>query len=460
MLYNSSSTHSPLETPFSTRVSSPLHEEALLSNTNDTNTATFTHPLLASSPCTADTASASKAASLPPGLENIAVPEAATFLPVGVDGNMIPDNSATPSLVSLSSPPALAPFSPPSQLLSPTSLHPSPYQTPPHVHVIPSLSQSYPLDDLLDYEHGLELLSPPSPLSRTDSPFELAGLSPRPGMTERSTLLLADSGEQISAAPVDNITNSTRNTYLSFSSPTLSASSVFPSSETGYENDSSSSEISSTFSSPSVASNRLGDIGWESLPPHDDQPCLHRSMSPLSSRSSPFSVNHPQLQPHHRQQQEWNTEWASMRISVPALSASITRPQESGARRPMIPDDNEYGDHADIQTLGPRNNTRSPSATDSATTAEIHTKESATPLSSNFDTDTGSELSDLGILSLSDEEYGASTSAAAALRSRSVVYTRSDGGNGVRRDRGMGGSVIEDGNESDTSSWSLAGGSQ
>jgi len=151
-----------------------------------------------------------------------------------------------------------------------------------------------------------------------------------------------------------------------------------------------------------------------------------------------------------------------MRISVPAVSASITRPQESDARRHMIPSDNEYGDHADTQTLGPRNNTRSPSATDSATTwtsasAEIHPLESATRLSSNFDTDTGSELFDLDILSLSDEEYGASTSAA-ALRSRSVLGE--DGGNGVRRDGEMGGSVIGDGNESDTSSWSLAGGSQ
>ena len=73
------------------------------------------------------------------------------------------------------------------------------------------------------------------PLSRTDSPFKLAGLSPRPDMAERSTLLLADSGEQISAVPVDNITNSTRNTYLSFSSPMLSTSSNFPSSETGYD---------------------------------------------------------------------------------------------------------------------------------------------------------------------------------------------------------------------------------
>ncbi|KAF9528063.1 hypothetical protein CPB83DRAFT_855262 [Crepidotus variabilis] len=47
--------------------------------------------------------------------------------------------------------------------------------SPPLQHV-PSLSQSYPQD--LDYEHGLELLSPPS--SRSDSPFDMADLSPKP----------------------------------------------------------------------------------------------------------------------------------------------------------------------------------------------------------------------------------------------------------------------------------------
>ncbi|KAF8165929.1 hypothetical protein B0H34DRAFT_256111 [Crassisporium funariophilum] len=46
----------------------------------------------------------------------------------------------------------------------------------PHPHLIPSLSQMYPQE--LDYEHGLELISPPS--SRSDSPFEMTmgGISP------------------------------------------------------------------------------------------------------------------------------------------------------------------------------------------------------------------------------------------------------------------------------------------
>ena len=41
---------------------------------------------------------------------------------------------------------------------------------------VPSLSQSYPQE--LEIEHGLELLSPPS--SRSDSPFSMANISPRP----------------------------------------------------------------------------------------------------------------------------------------------------------------------------------------------------------------------------------------------------------------------------------------
>ncbi|KJA17742.1 hypothetical protein HYPSUDRAFT_1005915 [Hypholoma sublateritium FD-334 SS-4] len=44
--------------------------------------------------------------------------------------------------------------------------------------MVPSLSQSYPQD--LDYEHDLELLSPPS--SRSESPFSLAALSPNEGL--------------------------------------------------------------------------------------------------------------------------------------------------------------------------------------------------------------------------------------------------------------------------------------
>jgi hypothetical protein len=155
--------------------------------------------------------------------------------PPGQSVDIIPSWSP---LVLPSSPPAVALSSPWSQLLYPTGSQHSPYQTP-HVHAIPSLSQSYPLDDLLDYEHGLELLSPPSPLSRTDSPFELAGLSPKPELGERSTRD-QDSGAQISGVHVDSITNSTSTAYLSFSaSPALSASSVFASSENGYENDSS-----------------------------------------------------------------------------------------------------------------------------------------------------------------------------------------------------------------------------
>ncbi|PPQ92763.1 hypothetical protein CVT25_003872 [Psilocybe cyanescens] len=45
-----------------------------------------------------------------------------------------------------------------------------------HSYTVPSLSQSYPQD--LDYEHGLELLSPPS--SRSESPFSMAAMSPNP----------------------------------------------------------------------------------------------------------------------------------------------------------------------------------------------------------------------------------------------------------------------------------------
>ncbi|KAF8178039.1 hypothetical protein BJ912DRAFT_671819 [Pholiota molesta] len=48
--------------------------------------------------------------------------------------------------------------------------------------IIPSLSQSYPQD--LDYEHDLELLSPPS--SRAESPFSFAALSPDQGHSSRT----------------------------------------------------------------------------------------------------------------------------------------------------------------------------------------------------------------------------------------------------------------------------------
>ncbi|KAF8967494.1 hypothetical protein BDZ97DRAFT_1755920 [Flammula alnicola] len=48
--------------------------------------------------------------------------------------------------------------------------------------VVPSLSQSYPQE--LDYEHGLELLSPPS--SRSASPFSMAGMSPNQDQGQRA----------------------------------------------------------------------------------------------------------------------------------------------------------------------------------------------------------------------------------------------------------------------------------
>ena len=396
----------------------------------------------------------------PPGLANIAVPP---FLPVSVDGTGIPDSSATslPPLVPLSSSSAFALSSPPSQLLSPTWSHPSPYQTPPHVHAVPSLSQSFPLDDILDYEHGLELLSPPSPLS----PFELTGLSPRPGIVERSTLFSAGSGdsrEQVSASPVGS-TNSTRSTtYVSFSSPVLSASSRFPS-ENGHENDFSPGEISSTFSSPFLAPTRLGDTGSESLSSHD-QARLSLSSPPLSSGSAPpFDV--------YYLRRERNTGWTSTRDSVSDFSAVTTRSHESDARYPTNSfNDNISDDYADTQTLRTRSlSTRKVTefVATASTSTEIHPLKSAARLSrlttSDSDFDTGSELSDLDFLNMS---YEASASAPAAasgsvgLGSRSVVYTGTDGGGVLGRAAGIGGQRIEDGNESDTSSWSLAGGSE
>ena len=470
VLYNSSSTHSPLETPLSTKVSSPLSEVALLSKSKTDDINTSTYPLMAplqppsSSPFAMANASASNVESFPPGLADIAVPGVAPFMPVSVEGTRIPDSSATslPPIIPPSSPSALAPSSFPTQLLSPTSPHPSPYQTPPHVHAIPSLSQSYPLDDVLDYEHGLELLSPPSPLSRTDSPFELTGLSPRSGMVDRSTLLSVGR-DQFSASPVDS-TNSTRSTtYVSFSSPALSASSRVPS-ENGYENDFSPSEISSTFSSPLVVPTRLGDIGSESLSPHD-QARLGLSL-PLTS-SLPFDDSHLR--------RERNAGWTSTRALVSDFSAVPTRSHESDARRSIISfNDNISDDYADTQTLrtrSPSTRTLTESVATTSTSTEIHRLESAAQLSrvttGDSDFDTGSDLSDLDFLSMSAGEYETSASAPAAaggsvgFGSRAVVYTGTGDGSGVLRGaRGIRGPGIEDGNESDTSSWSLAGGSE
>ena len=68
---------------------------------------------------------------------------------------------------------------------------------------------------------------------------------------------------------------------------------------------------------------------------------------------------------------------------------------------------------------------------------------------------------------MSAGEYEASASAAATvsgsvgLGTRLVVYAGTEGGSGVLgRAGGIGGLGIEDGNESDTSSWSFAGGSE
>jgi hypothetical protein len=76
---------------------------------------------------------------------------------------------------------------------------------------------------------------------------------------------------------------------------------------------------------------------------------------------------------------------------------------------------------------------------------------------SDSDFDTGSELSDLDFLNVSVEEYEAS--ALAGLGSRSVVYNDGSGGV-VGRTGGIRGPGTRDGNESDTSSWSFAGGSE
>lgn len=142
-----------------------------------------------------------------------------------------------------------------------------------------------------------------------------------------------------------------------------------------------------------------------------------------------------------------------------------TRSHESDARPPVISFNGYLSDsYADTQTLNPRN-TRSPSmrtvtksVSTTSTSSEIHPLESAARLSrvttSDSDFDTGSEMSDLDFLSMSAEEYEASASAPA------VVYTGTDGRRVLGRAGGNGGPGMEDGNESDTSSWSLAGGSE
>jgi len=111
------------------------------------------------------------------------------------------------------------------------------------------------------------------------------------------------------------------------------------------------------------------------------------------------------------------------------------------------------------------------SVVSTSTSTEIHLLETAARLSrvttSDSDFDTGSELSDLDFMSMSGGEYEASASAPAAasglvgLGSQSVLYSGTGNGSGVvGRPGGIGGPGIEDGNESDTSSWSLAGNSE
>ena len=404
VLCNTSSTNSPFDSPFAAQVSIPLPEEALLlpkSKTDDS----ASHPSLASFQplCVAGTTGISIESfppRSPPGLVSQASNMAtAPLLPVAdIDSNVIPNGSLTPPHPIIS-PPDLAL---PSPLPSLPDSRTSPYQTP-HIHPIPSLSQSYPLDDLLDYEHGLELLSPPSPLSRNDSPFELAGLSPRPDIG--STLLLARNGSgdrRINETPTMPVDNIARSIYL-FSSPTLSAaSSVSASSENGYENDFSQSEFSSTFSSPIVPPTRLGPGSPESNTQH-----------PIMTFSNVYNNNHTDTQ-RFRPRNGTGSPWTVMnRTTTATTSTSSQQPFESAA---------------------------------------THISRMTTSASDN-----GSELSDLDFLSMSAEEYGAFTLSPGAATGGSVGLGRPVSGRGgvvTGRVRGI------DGSESDTSSWSLAGGSE
>jgi hypothetical protein len=81
-----------------------------------------------------------------------------------------------------STPLVQSPFSTQVSPGSSSSTSPKPLPPFPHSHAILSLSQSYPQE--LDYEHGLELLSPPS--SRADSPFSMAEVSPNEGLRSLS----------------------------------------------------------------------------------------------------------------------------------------------------------------------------------------------------------------------------------------------------------------------------------
>jgi len=125
----------------------------------------------------------------------------------------------------------------------------------------------------------------------------------------------------------------------------------------------------------------------------------------------------------------------------------------------------ECEDNADSQTLSPGNRTRSPwTMANRTVTASMWAAQMSRVAMGESDFDTGGELSDLEFLGMSAEEYEASAPVVAmnrgggfvGFRSRSGVYTGAGGGNGmVGSVGGIGGSRRGDGNESDTSSWSL-----
>ena len=101
-----------------------------------------------------------------------------------------------------------------------------------------------------------------SPLSRTNSPFEFAGLSPRQEIGKRPASLLTEARTTILRSACGYYHQLGENNYLYsiLFSCTLS-SSAFPSSENDYyENDSRRSESWPTFSSPFAAPTRLVDI--------------------------------------------------------------------------------------------------------------------------------------------------------------------------------------------------------
>ncbi|KAF4619764.1 hypothetical protein D9613_004738 [Agrocybe pediades] len=171
-----------------------------------------------------------------------------------------------------------------------------------HVHPlvnIPSLSQSYPQE--LDYEHGLELLSPPS--SRSISPFSMGGMSPNPFANNNQSLRAS------SASPFDNI-------------PSRSVSSM--------------SNLSSVMSSPAVIPvnvrsplmMELGNESYDTLSPvalqarQIDQP--HRAgLAPASS--SPF------LDPSPAQRQQETLSATNSARSTAYLSFDEDEDDERGS---------------------------------------------------------------------------------------------------------------------------------